>query len=298
MSLPTIGVILNPQAAGGRALKKIPEVTSTLTDLHIDFALHVTTAPLEAWEQARIFAEQGLDRVIVVGGDGTFNEVVNGLQEADRLIPFGVVPAGTGCDFPRTIGVPNAVDEAVARACFSDPIRIDLGWASCGNDHERFFLNVGGLGFDATIAERATRTKLPGGKLSYLSALAASLASYRNIEVDVDVDGASISTKAVFVTVANAKYFGGGFKITPMADISDGKLDFAIIGDIAMKELLRQIPNVYRGKHINHPHYTHQTASSVRIDSPDHALVQVDGELIGTAPVHFEIRPGVALLVS
>jgi diacylglycerol kinase (ATP) len=298
MGAAITGVILNPHAAGGRALKTLPRVTQALNDLGVRFSLFVTSGPIEAQIKATEFANDGVERIIAVGGDGTFNEVANGLLQAERLVPMGIVPAGTGCDLPRTLGLAsNGIEESVRIACLGTPTRMDVGFAQCDTGESRFFVNVAGLGFDATVADRAARTKLPGGRVSYLAALAASLVSYKNIAVTVTSDSLSVQTRAVFVTVANAKYFGGGFMITPMADISDARLDLAIIGDLGIPELLRQIPNVYRGKHTNHPKFTHAQCTHVRVESADPALVQVDGEILGRAPVEFSIRP-FAFLVS
>lgn len=298
MGSAVTGVILNPHAAGGRTLKTLPRVTQALTALGVKFSLYVTAGPLEAQEKSREFANDGMERVIAVGGDGTFNEVANGLLTADRLPPMGIVPAGTGCDLPRTLGLTSkSIEESVRIACLGTVTRMDVGFARCDSGESRYFVNVAGLGFDATVADKAARTKLPGGKISYLAALATSLASYKNISVTVTSDTLSVQTRAIFVTVANAKYFGGGFKITPMADITDAKLDLAIIGDLSIPELLRNIPSVYRGKHTNHSKFTHALCTHVRVESHEPALVQVDGEILGTAPVEFSIRP-FAFLVS
>jgi YegS/Rv2252/BmrU family lipid kinase len=292
------GVILNPHAAGGRALKTLPKVTRALTDLGARFSLFVTSGPNEAQAMGLQFANDGVERVIAVGGDGTFNEVANGLLMADRLVPMGIVPAGTGCDLPRTLGLTSkSVEESVRIACLGTTTRMDVGFAQCDTGQSRYFLNVAGLGFDATVADRVARTKLPGGKISYLAALASSLARYQNISVTVTSDTLSVQTRAVFVTVANAKYFGGGFMITPMADVTDAKLDLAIIGDLSIPELLRNIPSVYRGKHTGHPKFTHAQCTHVRVESNDLAIVQVDGEILGKSPVEFSIRP-FAFLVS
>src|SRR5215204_4318723 len=170
MGSPEIGVILNPHAAGGRALKTLPRVTNTLLELGAQFSLYTTIGVRDAWMQARTFANQGVERVIAVGGDGTFNEVANGLMEADRPVPMGIVPVGTGCDLPRTLGLmTKSVEDSVRRACTGSPNIIDAIHAKCDTGESRYFVNVAGLGFDATVAERAARTKLPGGKVSYLA---------------------------------------------------------------------------------------------------------------------------------
>jgi diacylglycerol kinase (ATP) len=291
MAEPYIAVILNPHAAGGRAIRKLPAVTEIVQQTTSKFSIYLTGGPGDAWTQAAQLASRGVDRLIAVGGDGTFNEVANGLLEQDAGVPLGVVPAGTGCDLPRTLGIPTSVAAATRLACTSEPERMDVGWAKCADGTERYFLNVAGLGFDAKVAERAARTKLPGPKVSYLAALAISLTSYDNVEVEVTAAGTVIDSRAVFVTIANAQYFGGGFKIAPMADLQDGLLDIAIVGDLSVLELLWQIPSVYRGKHTNHSKFTHFTTDRVTVAARSQALVQVDGELIGEAPATFGINP-------
>ncbi len=298
MSSSFTGVIINPAAAGGRALKSIPLVTRSLREWSIPYQVAITTAPHDAWRMALEFAEAGTERIIAVGGDGTFNEVVNGLQESGRSVPLGLVPQGTGSDFPRTVGISTDTKTALFQACFGETRAIDLGHARLDSGVSRYFLNVAGLGFDSTVAERAARTKLPGSKTSYLSALAVSLARYSNIEVKITSPGQVVSTRAVFVTVANAKFFGGGLMIAPMADISDGMLDLAIIGNLGLGELIRQIPNVYRGKHTSHPQFTHFPIETARIEPASPALVQVDGEILGLAPVDFSVAAGAQLLTA
>jgi diacylglycerol kinase (ATP) len=288
---PFAAAILNPAAAGGKALGKLPKVAKALKGLMPKYDIYVTSGPGDAQEMATQYADSGASVVIAVGGDGTFNEVANGLLRAKSQVPMGIVAAGHGCDFPRTINSPRDVDEAVEIACRGRTIAIDLGLARCVDGLERHFINVAGLGFDAQIAQRAAKSRLPGAQLPYLTALAASLASLECISVSIEVDGETIETRAVFVTVANARFFGGGFLITPMADIQDGKLDLAIIGELGRAELLKEVPGVYRGKHITHPKFTHRSAMSIHIDSKEHALVQVDGEMMGPAPVTFSIKP-------
>ncbi len=294
-----IGVIVNPHAAGGRAIKTLPQVTSALQSIGAPFTLRTTSGPMDAWALARDFAETGAERVIAVGGDGTFNEAANGMLEASIPVPLGIVPAGTGCDLPRSLDLPTkSIRESVIFAATAGPRIMDIGLATLESGTSRHFLNVAGLGFDATVAERAARTKLPGPKVSYLAATGISLVNYKNIPVRIEADERTIETRAVFVTVANAQFFGGGFNITPMADINDGRLDLAIIGDLGLLELLYNIPSVYRGKHTGHVKFTHLPVTSVRVTSAERALVQVDGEVIGESPVTFSVKPSAFAVIA
>ena len=289
-----VGVILNPAAGGGRALRLLPRLVAALRDCGEAHHVHVTAAPGEATDVARRFAGDGMRLVVAVGGDGTLNEVANGLLSAEAPAPvaLGVVPAGRGADFARTLAAPCDPAAALARACRSTPLPIDVGRATFADGSTRVFVNVGGLGFDAAVAERAAGSRLPGSKAPYLRGLAGALVGYRNRHVAVDADGALVTGTVLAVIVANGRYFGGGFKIVPDAAVDDGRLDLAIVGDISRLDLLRQVPRLYRGAHVAHPKFTHLTARSIRVESAEPSRVQLDGELVGTAPVTFTVESG------
>lgn len=298
MNPSTVAVILNPAAGAGKTLKLLPRVSSALQALGRPYHLHVTTRAGEAPEVACEFAKAGPSVIIAVGGDGTINEVVNGIAASGRQVPLGVVAGGHGSDFARTISAPVDVDTAIRRAASGIHRPIDLGRVTFDDGTSRLFINVAGLGFDAEVAERAYHSRLPGGKLPYLTALTGALLRFRNLEVTVAFDGHRLTQRAVFVTVANAKFFGGGLQITPMAAIDDGLLDLAIIGDLGKVELLRQVPRVYRGLHTDHPKFTHHRVRTVRVETASPARVQVDGELAGAAPATFAVEPGALCLAG
>jgi diacylglycerol kinase (ATP) len=298
VSSATIAVVLNPVSGAGKTLKLLPTVTEALQRLDRPFHLHVTTHAGEAPGVAQRFAEDGAAVVIAIGGDGTINEVANGLLASGTSVPLGLVPSGHGSDFVRTVQVPKSIDDAIGAACAGRVRKIDVGKATFADGSSRYFVNVAGLGFDAEVAQRALGTKLPGSTLPYLAALGGALVGYRNIGVTIEADGERQSFTAVFVTVANAKFFGGGLKITPMAEIEDGLLDLAVIGDLGKLELLRQVPGVYRGKHVDHPKFTHRHVKSVRIETVSPARVQLDGELVGSAPVTFAVAPAALCLAG
>jgi diacylglycerol kinase family enzyme len=208
------------------------------------------------------------------------------------------VASGHGSDFVRTTATPKSVEDAIALACSGKTRRVDVGRAAFDNGSSRYFVNVAGLGFDAAVAQRVQKTRLPGSTLPYLLALGSTLVRYRNLNVEVQNDGERLSNVAVFVTVANAKYFGGGLMIAPMAEIDDGLLDLAVIGDFRKFELIKQVPGVYKGKHVTHPKFVHRRTKSVRIETSVPAKVQLDGELVGEAPVTFSVEPSALLLAG
>lgn len=290
MANPRFAVIVNPKAAGGKAIKKLPEISAVASSIAPDYALHVTGSIEDARLRAREFANLGIERIVAVGGDGTFNEVANGIIESGRRVPLGVVPAGTGCDLPRTLGIPAAIKDALTFALTAEAWAMDVGLAKTSTV-ERHFLNVAGLGFDAKVADRAQRKKLMGGKKAYIAALAQSLTDFGYIDVRIEVNELVIETKAVFVSIANAQYLAGGFHFTPMAKVDDGLLDLAIISDISLPGFVKAVPSVYRGTHLQHPNWTHLTTRHVKVTASTPALVQLDGEISGTSPAEFSIVP-------
>lgn len=291
MSEPEIVVIVNPAAAGGKTMKTLTRIHGLLKRIDRPYAIYVTKGRGDAIQATKSFADNGAQRILAVGGDGTLNEVTNGIYQAGGTATLGLVPVGHGSDFARTIGSVGSVEQAVLRACEGEAQPIDLGLVRYADGTERAFINIAGLGFDAKVAQRAQRSRLPGSNLPYLGSALMTLMGFRNITVTVTTDARTFETPAVFVQIANAQYMGGGFHFAPMAKIDDGLLDVCIVGDFGKLELVRQIPGVYRGKHCSHAKFTHMTTRRVHISAKEEAIVQLDGELIGTTPLEFQVLP-------
>jgi YegS/Rv2252/BmrU family lipid kinase len=230
---------------------------------------------------------------VVVGGDGSVNEVVNGVAGRDR-VELAVIARGTGWDFVRTYGIPRDVDDAVAIAKGGDVREIDVGrvayrtWA--GDDAEAYFANVASAGMSGAIAQRANETsKALGGKASYLWATLAVFARWQVSEVHVSVDDDTRSGRMHDVVVANGRYFGGGMMICPEASPDDGRFDVLLIGDLTKRDLLVTLPKTYRGKHLPHPKAELLRGTTVTVDAPEPLPIELDGEQPGTTPARFEI---------
>ena len=292
MANPEIAVILNPAAAGGKALKALARVHGVLKRLDRPYAIHVTKARGDAIDAALRFADEGAERIVAVGGDGTVHEVANGIHRSGASPALGIVPIGTGRDFARTVGTEKNVELAVLKAMDAVPRPIDLGLVTYADGSERAFINIAGLGFDAIVARKAESSRLPGTNLPYLASALSTLAGFKNIDIRVESDDEAIETRAVFVQIANAQYMGGGFHFAPMAMIDDGLLDVCIVGNFSKVELIRHIPKVYGGKHTTLTKFRHFTATRVNISSTGIARLQLDGELLGETPVTFSVIPG------
>jgi diacylglycerol kinase (ATP) len=251
--------------------------------------------PRQLGELARRAADKGASLLVAVGGDGTVNEVVQGLAGRDG-IELAVIPRGTGWDFVRTYGIPRRFDDAVAVARDGTARAIDLGRASYrswdGAEAESYFANIASAGMSGAIAKRANETsKALGGKVSYLWATVAVFARWRNDEVRVAVDGERRTGRMHDVIVANGRYLGGGMMICPEAEPDDGLFDVLLIGDLTKRDLMLTLPKTYRGTHLPHPKAELLRGARVEVDAEEPLPVELDGEQPGTTPVSFEVVP-------
>ncbi|TML70093.1 MAG: diacylglycerol kinase family lipid kinase [Actinobacteria bacterium] len=247
-------------------------------------------------ELARQAADDGARLLVVVGGDGSVNETVNGI--ADRADPpeLAVIPRGTGWDFVRTFGIPRRIEAAASIALAGVARTLDVGKVSYrgwdGSDADALFANVASAGMSGAIAQRANETtKALGGKASYLLALFAVFARWSANDMQVTVDGETRQGRMFDVVVANGKFFGGGMKICPDALPDDGLLDVLTIGDVTKRDLVITMPRIYRGTHLPHPKAELLRGRVVTVESDSPVPIELDGEQPGTTPARFEALP-------
>ena len=297
-------VIVNPTAANGKVGKLWPDVEDFLRSQEMPFSFVFTEYPRHAISLAREAVEKGARCIIAFGGDGTLNEVLNGMLyqgPRDDLI-LGVIPGGTGADFAKTLGLPREPISACRHLIEGKTRCIDLGEIECfrdGKPERRYFINVAGLGFDAEVAERTNRApKILGGTVPYLASLVISLIAYRKKKMTLLLDGHTIEQKAYMVAVAIGQYFGGGMHIAPNASPDDGLFDVVVVGDTTKLDFLKSVPRVYKGTHLDHPKVDSYRASHVEVQTDEKVFIQAEGELVGTAPAVFRMHhKAVKLLV-
>ena len=251
--------------------------------------------PGQLGDLARDAADGGAKLLVVVGGDGSVNEVANGIAGRED-VEIAVIPRGTGWDFSRTYKIPHKLDGAIDVALTGTTRTIDLGRAGYrawdGRDAESYFANVASAGMSGAIAQRANETtKALGGKVSYLWATVAVFAKWQNSELRLTVDGESRVGQMHDVVVANGKTFGGGMIICPDAEPDDGLFDVLTIGDLTKRDLLTTLPKTFWGKHLPHPKAELLRGAVVTVDADAPLPVELDGEQPGTTPVRFEIVP-------
>jgi diacylglycerol kinase (ATP) len=288
-------IIANPTAGNGRVGWLLPWLTEDVARRGARLA--VTTRAGEAEELTAEAVATGIARVVVVGGDGTLQEAVNGLAQVPSEVVLGLVPAGSGNDLARSLGLPRKPHEALNVALGREHVTIDVAEATDGHGRRRRFASAGGTGFDAQVAETMARPRAgwQRGRIGYLLSALAELRRYRNVQVRLSwQDGTrgelTAELGALLVAFANGPYYGGGMRIAPAARPDDGELELCIVGDISRLEALRQLPGLYRGAHVGHPAVRFARARTLRIEG-DPAPVHLDGEPFGRLPLAVTVHP-------
>lgn len=282
-----IKLIANPIAGRGRGRKALPAAEEALRHQGLQFKTEVTSRPLEAMEIARRAAEEGCELVVALGGDGTSHEVANGLlSSGNSEVALGMIPIGTGNDFADMFDTPTDLAQVALRIREGKTRLIDVGWIN-----DRYFVNIVGVGFDALVSIQALKIQhvLRGFPL-YLTAVFITLKEYQIPHITVEFDGERLSMPMTMINVANGKREGGGFLIAPDAQNDDGIFDICLARGLGRLGILRLLPEVIKGTHVDKEPVTMAKAKRVILDSPDPLPVHADGEIIYTEAHHLEIE--------
>ncbi|NLI93944.1 MAG: diacylglycerol kinase family lipid kinase [Peptococcaceae bacterium] len=292
--------IVNPGSAKGKTKDRWPGFYSQMKQAGVDLDYAYTTGQGDGKNLAKAALDSGYRRIIAVGGDGTVNEVVNGLIFDDKpLFPdihLAVFEHGTGSDFIRTLN-PHADLKSFIDSLHAGHHRlIDIGKVVFLNSQKmqetRYFLNASNLGIGAEVVQRVNQGgKKWGSKLAYLAETLLTILHFQNIAVSMQLD--QTQRKGVFcgLMVCNGQFIGGGMQIAPHALLEDGFLDVIAIKDITKLKLFTSFPLIYKGKHIDLPEIEIYRCRSIIMQTPDTAIIEVDGEIIGTSPKEFSILP-------
>lgn len=278
-----IKIIFNPAARRGHTQHVAHQLESSAKELG-GAAWVETQRAGHASQLARQAADEGFEVVAAIGGDGTVHEVVNGLMqvEAARRPALGVVPIGSGNDFVVGAGLCSEPSESLRRIFAGSEMRLlDLGCVSDNTGRSEFFVNVIGIGLDASVTFRTRQVKLLRGFPMYFAALMrALLQDFRAPRMDIafDDDG-TIAEPVMMMAVANGTREGGGFNVTPKADIGDGALDFAMIGPVSRFRLLQIIPDVMKGTHERHREIRMGRLRQLRLSTNQQLAIHFDGEM-------------------
>lgn len=301
-------VIVNPNAGRRKGEKDWLEIAALLNEADIKFTNVFTEHPNHAVKLARKYIESGYRKIIVVGGDGTLNEVLNGVytqkKYPPREITLAMISVGTGNDWGRSFNIPMGYREAieVIRQFKTKPQ--DVGRVNyMQNDlpKHRHFINMAGLGFDAMVAKRTNKVKQEGkgGPFSYLISLFTSLISYQSIKSRVIVDGLKTNADVFSMSVAICRFNGGGMMQAPDAIPDDGLFDITIITRVSRFMVIRSVKKLYDGTFLKMPQVLTFRGAKVEIESEPALFLETDGESLGHTPMQFEIIPlGINVVVA
>ena len=304
MSVPHAKVIVNPAAGTTYSTsRKWPHVSKRLSEIGLSFDYEFTEGVGHAIEIARAAASRGYRYLIAVGGEGTVNEVANGILRStgSASTTLGIVGTGTANSFVRSAGIPRNYINACSQLTSPRRRLIDVGaveYKSQGQPVQRFFVNMAGVGFDATMVEAAQRLpKYFGGITPYVVELPAFLLGYRNKSATLSLKNRTETARIFGVVVANGCCYANGMLIAPQAELSDGLLDVVIFGDIDKFDMLKMLPMLYKGSHLKHPKIRLEKVADITIESAERLLLHADGELLGETPASFRMVPSALSIV-
>ncbi len=259
---------------------------------NLEFNVIETTAQGHATSLAFEFVKEGFTHIIGVGGDGTLNEVINGImRHEDPKVVLGVLPYGTANDFVKTIKLPaNMVDlfEAVIQ---EQSTTIDIGVIELER-RRHYFLNIADIGIGAEVVKRVNgSTKFFGSNFTFFSSILRTFLSYKNQEIKCHTNDWVYEGKTNSLVMANGKYFGSGMCIAPKADLQDGQFSVVISGDISVKDYLKNVKKIKRGEELSHPKVEYRSASRLDLTSMESCGIEADGEFIGYLPASISVIP-------
>lgn len=279
--------LVNPSSGGGKGKRALGLLGELAAEAGAE--LVVSRSAEDLVDQARKAAAEGVERLVVAGGDGTFHHAAQGLIGSECAM--GLVPLGRGNDLRANLGIPNELPQAVEVALSGGVRRIDVGQVG-----PHSFLGYCGVGFDSEVASYVQQGRGPfSGQAAYVYGVLRTLAAFKPPVIRVEYDGGVYEKAAMFVVVCNHSRFGGGMVIAPQAKIDDGVLDLVVVEAFSKIELLKIFPKVYKGEHVGHPAVTMVTTRSARIHVDRTMTMASDGEPImevGEQGVEASVRPG------
>lgn len=279
--------ILNPNS--GKRANRAPDIRRVLHNSSVPIGVVETEERGHATRLAREASRLGTSKILAIGGDGTVNEVLNGIVGSE--VELGIIPIGRGNDIARSLGLPLTSSEvALERALHGKPKRIDYVRAG-----DRYFLSMFGLGFPIDVMEEAERIRYLRGSAAFVAGVYRALARLRTIDVKLTLDDDTCEMKCTCVMIHNTPFIGGGLQMAPSARIDDGFLDVVTIGPMNRFEIMVHFPRVLWRRHLNHPAFRVRRAKEVRIEFEAMGKRLLDGDIIDTESpnaIEMEINPG------
>ncbi len=280
--------IVNATAGGGKTGKKINQLVHSLTKHQFTYDIELTKFPKHATQLAKAALQDDYFNIIAVGGDGTLNEVVNGVMQSEkkRQCRLGLLPEGGGNDFAVNFGLPRNIERSVNILGRGRSSKIDVG-----KIEDNYFINALGIGFDARVAKYSHETRYLNGLPRYLFSVLRALFDGKEFQAKIILDNYKFNSNFLLISVGNGKSTGGGFFLTPEAKIDDGLLDVCFIGKTNTLRILKLLPAAIKGKHLREPEVNLKQSKKITIETKKKLPIYCDGELPElNDPLHFEIN--------
>ncbi|KAA0025007.1 diacylglycerol kinase [Antrihabitans cavernicola] len=285
-----VALFSNPKSGAGKSAEITARAVKRLRERGMQVDEYIGKDPADARRLGREVLDHGTDVVAAVGGDGMISHTLQQLSGTD--VPLGIIPSGTGNDHARHYGIPRDNPEAAADLIADGHVtRVDVGLVQGAGGIRRYFGSIAAAGFDSLVTDRTNTMSWPRGRMRYNVALLAELANLKPLPFRMTLDdGTVIERDITLVAIGNTSSYGGGMRICPNADPTDGLLDVTVIDSGSRFAMIRSFPKVFSGKHIESPEVQTYRTTSIRIESPG-ITAYADGELIGELPVDVSVLP-------
>ncbi len=287
-----IALIANPCSGGRRGKKSLNSVERALAARNIDFNLALTEHPGHVESLLGALELSSYDAVVSLGGDGTNYEVLNSLlttHEPGDIPPLGILPCGSGNCFARDLNI-TSIEDGVSALAAGTVRHVDV-CSFTQKEELHYFVNLTGFGFVTDVAKTASRFKFLGS-FSYIIGVLYRIIGLKFHQLELEVDGKTISAKNCFVEFCNSRFTGGNMLMAPEARIDDGFFDIVIAAPLSRLGLIGTFPKIFRGTHVKHPAVTVLKATSAKVTTTPRKTLLPDGELFGETPTDINIHPG------
>ncbi|MDP1916082.1 MAG: diacylglycerol kinase family lipid kinase [Myxococcales bacterium] len=292
--------VVNPKSANGTTGKRWGELAATIARTLSDFGVEFTQKPMDATRITATALKAGFECIVAVGGDGTINEVTNGFFEGGKALnpnaALGVLPRGTGGDFRRSFDWDTDFDAAVKRLKTPDTRPFDVGLCEyvnhSGQKESRYFANILSFGVSGLVDQEVARIKGFGGRLGFSLASLRALTKYRDHAVRLSFDGKPAESLPItVVAIGNGKYFGGGMKVAPSADVSDGIFDVTLWSGFGVSDFIFKQRGIYNGGHLEYAGTQTRQCKTMTAEADGEVLIDCDGEQPGRLPCRVDLLP-------
>ena len=268
-------LVINPCAGKGKAEKQADVICSKLSNANYQFDVKYSEYPTHSQLIASEAVKSGYDRIVAVGGDGTVNEVLNGILIADGDPEFGIIPAGSCNDFIKSADIPAQIENACDVLIAGKSKRFDVIRVG-----DRYCFNAAGVGFDVAVTKSIKRSRYLKGFVLYMVSVLGNLFQFTGLNLKLDIDGEKIIQRVLMLTVANGTCYGGDFRIAPPADATDGFLNTILINDLSPLKRISALANVLKGTHLDLPDVRMYMTKNLYMQADNKLTLQLDGELL------------------